>query len=172
MLCQKCGKNEASFHYKTNINDNITELHLCAECAGENGESELFTHELGDYFGSMLSDFFAGTNALASPRRKIARCSLCGASARDISESGKAGCARCYDVFSDILQPYVHRIHGNAFHEGKIPAAEGRELRAKREIENLRSELRKAIDEQEFEKAAELRDRIKDMEKEAGGNEQ
>jgi len=170
MLCQNCGKNEATFHYQYNINGSVTERHLCAQCAHESGE-ESFFFKPSDYMGSMLSDFFGGIPSLPS-RHSAVKCPLCGATERDIAATGKAGCAQCYSVFDSLLTPYVRRIHGSAPHAGKIPSAEGKELKAKRELEELKVELKKAVDEQEFERAAQLRDKIRDMEKEVGGNEQ
>lgn len=82
----------------------------------------------------------------------------------EFSNNGKIGCHDCYDAFFDNLMPVVKRIHGNSRHVGKIPNRGGGELRIKSEIEKLKSELNTAIKEQEFEHAAELRDKIKDLE--------
>ena len=166
MMCQNCGKNEAVFHYKSNINGEVTEQHLCSECASALGYDNMSVFKPHDFFGSMLSDIF-GTS-LPQPGSLVPRgvlaCPLCGSTARDIQNTGKVGCAQCYDVFSDLLTPYVRRIHGNARHSGKIPESAGHELKTKREIASLKSQLAEAIENQEFEKAAELRDSIKALE--------
>lgn len=172
MLCQNCGKHEAVFHYTSNINGNVTEQHLCSECASALGYDNIPVLHSQDIFGSMLSDMF-GTflpQHTSSSYNGVLACPLCGATARDISKTGKAGCANCYDVFSDMLNPYIRRIHGNVQHSGKIPESAGSELKEKRELEQLRGQLKSAIDAQEFEKAAELRDKIKAIE-EGKGNE-
>jgi protein arginine kinase activator len=115
------------------------------------------------FLGSFLSDFFGGSTGLKVAAPGIT-CPLCGSTASDISRTGKVGCAQCYDTFADMLTPYIKRIHGNTEHTGKIPSDAGAEIKTKRQLVQLKEELKKAIENQEFEKAAELRDRIKDIE--------
>ena len=167
MLCENCGKNEATFHYKSNINGEKTESHLCADCVAKLGKEEFFMMPSAtDYFDSFLSNVFS-EGLPAFTNTGIKRCPLCGASAKDISKTGKVGCAECYDVFSDMLMPYVRRIHGNTHHIGKISAAAKPEVKVKKQIHELKSQLKAAVNEQNFERAAELRDEIKKLEGQA-----
>lgn len=99
----------------------------------------------------------------ASKSRK--RCQCCGSSFEDIAKTGKVGCAECYDVFYEELLPSIQRIHGRTAHTGKLAHSAGTEVKVRNEIAKYRAELEKAIKDQEFEKAAELRDRIKELEK-------
>jgi protein arginine kinase activator len=168
MLCQNCGKNNAAFHYKTSVNGMISELHLCADCASKikhDGQTNTNVFDIngGNYFASLLSDFLG-----SGVQSNAGRCPLCGATARDISRTGKAGCARCYETFSDMLLPYIKRIHGNIRHNGKLPASAGAELQLKRRIDKLKGELNRAVEAQNYEHAAQLRDRIKELERSAG----
>lgn len=82
----------------------------------------------------------------------------------DIAKTGKVGCAQCYETFFDDLLPSIRRIHGNTRHTGKLAGSAGKELRVVNELEQARQELHDAIEKQEFEKAAKLRDRIKELE--------
>jgi protein arginine kinase activator len=164
MLCQNCGKNSAAFHYKTNINGVVNELHLCADCASQLNHNKptninIFDLNSGSYLSSVMSDFMGGAE-----QSSAGRCPLCGATARDISRTGKAGCAKCYETFSDMLLPFIKRIHGNTRHNGKYPTSAGVELQQKRKIEKLKLELNRAVEAQNYEYAAELRDRIRDLE--------
>lgn len=92
------------------------------------------------------------------------KCPLCGAAANDIQKTGKAGCAKCYEVFSDILDPYIRKIHGNVSHQGRIPGGGTPEQKLDREITRLRQELKDAVEAEEYLKAAELRDKIRELE--------
>ncbi len=162
MLCQNCGKHEAEYHYKSNVNGTVTEQHLCSECAKKLGYSVPFFGHTDNFLGSLLSDFFGGSAIKTAAPGAV--CPLCGSTAGDISRTGKVGCAQCYDTFSDMLLPYIRRIHGNTEHTGKIPSDAGAEIKTKRELVQLKEELKKAVEAQEFEKAAQLRDRIKELE--------
>ncbi|MPM95797.1 Protein-arginine kinase activator protein [bioreactor metagenome] len=92
------------------------------------------------------------------------RCPMCGASFQEIVKSGKIGCAECYDKFYDLLLPSVQRIHGKTAHSGKIAANNEIEIKKENVLEELKAKLAQAIEEQNFEYAAELRDKIKEME--------
>lgn len=164
MLCQNCKNANAEFHYKSTINGKTSELHLCAECAAKMAPKLNLddTFSLNSYLGSLLPGFMGPFNTLPETRR----CPLCGATARDIRRSGKVGCAQCYESFSELLLPYIQRIHGTARHSGKLPAAAGESLKRRREAESLQAELKQAVEAQEFEKAAELRDRLRALEAE------
>ena len=88
----------------------------------------------------------------------------------DIAKSGHVGCAKCYEIFGDQLLPSIRRIHGNTTHCGKNSrfgtkkAEKSAEMTKKDKIKALKKELDKAVSEQNFEHAAELRDQIKEME--------
>ena len=163
MLCQNCGKNEAEFHYRQNINGEETEKHLCRECVNESGNAGQTPTQ---YLNSMLSNFFEAPSV--RQLNKGETCPVCGINRAEISRTGKAGCPDCYGIFEDMFMPYIKRIHRATAHTGKIPESAGAEIRLKREILKKKEELRAAIDLEEFEKAATLRDIIKSLEKEGG----
>jgi protein arginine kinase activator len=83
---------------------------------------------------------------------------------KTIAESGKAGCAQCYVTFPDLFNPLIRRIHGDASHNGKVPASAGTELRSRRALEQLRTAMNEAVKLQNYEEAAVLRDRIRELE--------
>jgi len=93
------------------------------------------------------------------------RCDKCGSTFNDIVRSGKIGCGDCYSTFYDKLLPSLERLHGRTSHEGKIPNGIV-EVPDKTEKEKLQDELDEAVKSQDYEKAAELRDKIKEMESE------
>lgn len=175
MKCQKCQNREATTHIKRVINGEFEEYNLCSECASEMGYGNLFhgfTSSFADDFNSLFGSFFE--NALPA-RTQATRCETCGSSYTDIQRTGMMGCADCYKLFEKDILPTIRKIHGNTTHCGKNSAAFKAE-RAKKvvekapdeepqsELEKLKEELNTAVENQEFEKAAELRDKIKTME--------
>lgn len=166
MICQACGKKTATTHIKTVVNGKLTEYHLCEDCAREKGYGSWFSHWDLD-FGNMLSGLLGSTRT-----EDVKRCEKCGASFSEIAESGKVGCPECYKTFRAQLLPVIQRIHGTAQHKGKTPG--GSALRVTEQnnkivpvqsaLEEKRKALQKAIEAQEFEQAAVLRDEIKELE--------
>lgn len=169
MLCQSCQKKQANTHIKTIVNGELTEMVLCSDCAEKMGYGNVFSHMFD--IGSLMSGFMGEptTSALATEQR----CPMCGSTFSAISKSGKVGCARCYDVFYDRLLPSIKRIHGNTVHTGKKAAApqqpKAEPQKKSDRISILNQELKTAIDNQEFEKAAELRDKINELKSQQGG---
>lgn len=164
MLCQKCNSKEATTHVKSVVNGEYTEYMLCSECAKEMGYSSLFTDMQSD-FNSILGSFFS--NALPA-HSQTRRCEVCGSTYHEIAKSGVVGCANCYDMFLNELMPSIRRIHGNTTHCGKKPIVTQEKLEEKtikkQTVKELKAELDKAVSEQNFELAAQLRDKIKELE--------
>lgn len=155
MKCQKCN-NEATAFIKQNINGNITEMHLCKDCASKLG-----------YQG--FSDFvnpFELFSSVFSPERKSVssakRCSKCGISFAEIVNSGRAGCADCYTEFYEQLNPTIRKIHGNSKHLSAPVVYKTKEPT----VEELKRQLNRMVEEQNYEQAAVLRDKIREMEAE------
>ena len=169
MLCQNCKKHEATTHIKSVVNGEYTQLHLCSDCAGKLGYGDVFSgfgFDLGDFFGN----FFSKPKSMLTSS-KIERCEKCGMSFEEIVKTGKIGCADCYEKFYDMLLPSIQRIHGKTQHSGKTVAISEKEEAPKEKtkeeiIDELKAEMKTAIEEQNFERAAELRDKIKEMESE------
>ena len=159
MLCQKCHKNNASVHIKQVINGEVSERMLCAECA----EKE----NLGSFFGatdSLFSGFFSDSilGSAGIAEKKI--CPLCKSTKRDLARTGRAGCAECYNVFSEELSRIIYGIHGNTTHSGSAPGKHVEELTKRDEIDALKKEQEEAVLSENYEKAAEIRDKIKALE--------
>lgn len=162
MLCDICGKNEATVHFTEIINDQMTKLHLCEECAKRKGE------EMEEHFG--LADLLAGladldTSVQTVDDKKL-KCPSCGLTYSDFKKIGKLGCGQCYDTFKVYLVPLLKRIHSSDVHIGKSPRKKEKPARRKKvDIEELKKRLKQIIELEEFEEAARLRDEIKKYEK-------
>lgn len=168
MLCQNCGRNEATTHIKQIINGDMAESHLCSDCAARLGYSDVFSGfglNLSELFGGFLGDAAIPSLASGTPLR----CPKCGTSFNEIARAGIVGCADCYRTFYDRLLPTIQRIHGGSAYAGKIgaasPSIRKKETREEK-IEKLKKEMNEAAVKQDFENAAKIRDEIKKLEEE------
>lgn len=168
MLCQDCGKKQATLHFTKILNGEKTEFHICESCAREKGELIPGTPN-GFSIHNLLSgllDFEPNSpNNPLAPKAPPSRCEQCGLTYSQFSKIGRFGCSSCYKHFGEKLDPLFKRVHGNTFHTGKVPKRSGGLIKHKREIENLKKELITRIENEEFEKAAQLRDEIRELEK-------
>ena len=160
--CDKCGAENANTHVKTIINGELKEYYLCSECAHKLGYTNIFADMQND-FSSLLGSFFG--NVLPA-RTQATRCEFCGSTYAEIAKTGHVGCANCYSLFADQLYPSISRMHGNTEHCGKHSKVAQSVAEEKKEdkLSEMKKELEMAIKEQNFERAAELRDKIKEME--------
>ena len=161
MLCEKCKKKEATTHIKRIINGDFSEYHLCSECAQQEDLTP-FGNSIASDINSMLGSFLdMGSATLANTKR----CPVCASSYNDIVKNSVVGCENCYKIFYRELLPTIKRIHGNTSHCGKRLSVAGKP--PKDDIGSLKDQLNDAVAKQEFEKAAQLRDKIKELENRA-----
>lgn len=164
MQCQNCHKNPATVHL-TEIQDNrMTELHLCQACAQEKGlaaapAAEKFS--IADLLAGMVDKMSTTEEEKVGP----VQCPHCGMHYSTFKESGRLGCAECYSAFAPKLRPLLRRIHGSTRHVGKLPTRDTNGVSQGRQLQRLHDELLRAVESEEFERAAELRDRIQQIEK-------
>ena len=160
MNCEVCGKKEATVHLTEIVNDQVTKLNLCEDCAREKGA------EMEEHFG--LSELLAGLTDIGTtvePETAITtKCPNCGLSYQNFRKIGRLGCSVCYDAFKKELTPLLKRIHGSDRHVGKVPLKGGKTIKDTRTLQDLKVQLDKAIQMEEFEEAAKLRDKIRDLE--------
>jgi protein arginine kinase activator len=160
MLCNICNKKEATVHLTEIVNEQVTKLNLCEDCAREKGA------EMEEHFG--LSELLAGLTDMGStvePETAVStKCPNCGMTYQNFRKLGRLGCSVCYDAFKKELAPLLKRIHGSDRHVGKVPLRGGKTIKDTRTLQDLKMQLEKAIQTEEFEQAAKLRDKIKDLE--------
>lgn len=171
MLCDECGKRNATVHVEQTINGKKTVMNLCEECAREKGVLNVFFPEsfsLDNLLSALLGSVQSELPAL-QPGEVETRCTVCGMSYRDFARYGRLGCSRCYETFEERLMPLLRRIHGSDRHTGKVPSRVVGTAKVEREIETLRRQLSQAVAREAYEEAAVLRDRIKELERKLGG---
>ena len=144
-ICEKCGENPADIHIRQIINDKETGLYICSKCAETMKKKFLSFLKVNNFITSMMQQ--VETN----DENKV--CSFCKFDINKIRKLGRVGCAMCYETFEKELEPIVAKMNIN---RSRININE----KAQSEVEKLQTQLNKAVLEEEYEKAAELRDKI------------
>ncbi len=96
----------------------------------------------------------------------LVQCPRCGLQYSSFKETGRLGCSECYTAFQFQLRPLLRRIHGDTRHRGKTPAHGSAGAERSRQIQRLHDDLQRAVEREEFEKAAQVRDEIRKLEAE------
>lgn len=152
MLCEKCGKNNATVKYTQIINGQKSSLNICSECASQ--------ESIFDNFGSLLS-FGAREGAPNTV------CKCCGMTLAEFTRKGRMGCGQCYSVFRQHAGAMLRKIHGTQKHVGDTPIRQREEAPPEKSADKLtvlKDKLAEAIAQENFEEAAVLRDEIRKME--------
>ncbi len=164
MQCDNCHERPAAIHLTQIIDNSVTTVHLCEECAEEKGV------QTGASVAKLpLSGFLAsvakGAAAALPPGEDGKTCDFCGATLQDFRDTGRLGCPQCYGTFEPHLRDLLRRIHGASQHVGEVylqPSSAAND--PERRLFELRDQLRRAVEAENFELAAELRDRIRVLE--------
>ena len=160
MKCEHCGKNEVTFVYRSNVNGKITEQHLCSECAEKLGvtarlaeHNRRMMNSFDGFFGrSLFDDFFTPVPSLLGRMNRMLE-----------------------SPFEDIFAAMP------ALHSGEMPKEEPKQeelvdresqtcFARTRELNALRLEMKRAAEQEDFERAAQLRDKIRALEAEQTEN--
>lgn len=163
MLCQNCQKRPANVHFTQVTNNKKTEMYLCEQCAREKGQSGIGPPiNISDFLSGFMNFGNSETHTIQEPAKES--CEICGMTFEDFRKTGKMGCSNCYRIYGDRLKPIMKRLHGNTEHTGKVPARLSGVANQTKELDSLKASLAKAIQNEEYEKAAELRDKIRELE--------
>ncbi|HEX5005369.1 MAG TPA: UvrB/UvrC motif-containing protein [Gemmatimonadales bacterium] len=166
MTCQQCEEREAVVQLKRVEGGEVRIQHLCERCAAERGVpdgEETAKTPLGAFLAAMGTDL-AGESPLTSGAA-LAECPGCGATLQDFRRTGRLGCATCWSTFEGPLRGLTRRVHGATRHVGEFyvrPGAEPPDQAAL--VQRLREQLSMAVADENFERAAELRDRLRGLE--------
>ena len=158
MVCDACKQQQATVHLTEIVNGQMTELHLCEACANQKGA------QVESHFG--LSDLLSGLSDYGKaqePEEVVSKaCPACGMTYDDFRKVGRLGCSECYVTFKRSLGALLKRIHGSPIHLGKSPMRLIKSAKvAKTDLMDLKRKLEQAIEKEEFEEAAKLRDQIR-----------
>lgn len=159
MFCDVCHKNSATVHLTEVINDKVMEMHLCQACAKLKAEDLKKQLSIADLVGGLVD-----IQGIASKELSV-KCPFCGLTYSGFKKKGRLGCGQCYSTFKDKLLPILRKIHSSSHHTGKIPSSLGRKASGNAKLKELQKKLEQAIKLEEYEEAARLRDKIKELEK-------
>ena len=160
MLCNECGEREGVVKVTKMESNSVTLEHLCEKCAAARGIETTVSMEKHP-----LSDFLSGVQQQAGAQADSARCTFCSTTLREFRSSGRLGCMHCYGIFEQSLRELLRKIHGNSRHSGRRyePPAPTL-LEGASTLLELRERLRRAVETEQFELAASIRDKIRGME--------
>lgn len=157
MKCEKCNEKEATFYYSSSINGENTQRHLCADCAREEGFGGVLDYRPSHMLGGMFDDFFG--DFFTPARGMLSAFDMFGSPMRRMMAPALP---RVQVVIGEPKT--VSRPQSEA--ETRIPEDAGEEVKARRELAALKAQLETAVKAEDFEKAIELRDQIRKLEKE------
>ncbi len=161
-LCEDCNEREAVIHLTQIIDNKKKVLNLCPRCAEKRG-----FHNPLKSVPFPLGDFLAGMVVKAYPEGSDEdvqlTCSGCGLKFREFAQTGRVGCGKCYEAFRDQIDGLLRKVHGSNRHSGKLPSGSSEKMEPLKEQRRLQDELRQAVETEDFEHAAEIRDRIKEL---------
>jgi protein arginine kinase activator len=173
MTCDICGKKKATVHLTEIVDEQMSEMHLCEECARQKSS------QMEQQFG--LADLLAGlsdsskTPAAKESEKNVLKCSRCSLPYEDFRKFGRLGCGECYSSFKEHLTGLLRKIHGSNKYLGKTPPTVGENdtmamsqgavaLLPSEALADLKQQLHAAIAAEDFEKAAMVRDKIRNFE--------
>lgn len=165
MLCQHCQQREAFVHLSITENEKNREVYLCEACAKKSQEIGFVFHP------SMVPEFLKvlfGFNPSLIEQPSEMTCPKCGITFSRITQVGKLGCSMCYETFETQLEPLLRRVHGGGQNVGKVPARRGIAIKSRMELRKQKEKLQLLIQQEAFEEAAVVRDKIRDLEQSKG----
>ena len=177
MKCQICQVNDANIVFTQIVNNEKVVLHICTECAGTKG----LTVEIGKGMKPLPEPLL---NAVKSAKKAVMKkaaaepaevipditCDSCGLTYAEFKSSGLFGCEHCHLAFGEHVRALLVQIHGASMHEGRTPSTEiSKEIQDRQRLKKLRTELSRSVEVEDYERAAQLRDQIELIEREAKG---
>ncbi|MGE4619568.1 MAG: UvrB/UvrC motif-containing protein [Planctomycetota bacterium] len=164
MLCEKCQQNDACVHLTDVTNNTKREYHLCKDCAEVHSVS--IQAQLQKFKNINLPEFFTPLSGELSQEKaqdSIADCPQCKMSYSLFRKDGKFGCAHDYTVFRSTLDDLLKKIHDSTQHRGRTPRRFRQQDSHQEELDQLRQQLTSAVNGEQYEKAAAIRDQMRLM---------
>jgi len=155
VICQRCKKQQATIHLTEILRNEKRERHLCEDCAREEGVAIKAQINLQDILSGMVEAHET------AGREGNLKCPDCGITYAEFRNQGRLGCPHDYEVFADPLKEVLEKVHGAGEHVGKLPCRAGTDTLAQRELLQLRRHLQEAVEAEQYEEAARIRDIIR-----------
>ncbi len=161
--CFNCHKEVAEVRITKVEGSQVSDIYLCQKCAAEYSKYQKppeVVFSLSDIFENILK----GEKGKSQKTEQGIICSECGLNYETFKKTGLLGCSACYSSFSKLIIPLLRRIHGSTEHTGKSSSKIDFRTESTLKVEELKKELDNAVEKEDFEKAAVLRDKIKSIE--------
>ena len=164
MICQICQKNDATIHLTEIVDGQRSEMHICAHCATEQGIAVKSQAPINELLSNLLASQPSDEELLELTEKELA-CPYCGFTLDKLRKEALLGCPYDYEVFEKVLSPLIKEAqNGQTVHCGKIPSKVPTETKRQSELSNLRQKLENAVQAENYELAAKLRDKIEQIE--------
>jgi protein arginine kinase activator len=161
MQCDICSKKKATVHLTEIVDDQMSEMHLCEDCARKKSVQMEQQFGLADLLAG-LADFGKSTKEEV---KESVKCAKCGMSYDEFRKFGRLGCGHCYESFKMHLGTLLKKVHGSNHHLGKTPTKIPQsEKKIIENLQELKMQLEQAIQMEDFEQAAQIRDKIRELE--------
>lgn len=174
MICQRCQKAQATvhidevkaFHGPGAPGNEVEQHHLCEECAQD---AQLPNVPAPQKTMDEVWKLLQKSASHAQKKRgtqEVPTCGSCGMTLEQLRRKGRVGCEDCYVKFNQYLTGLLERMHGSVEHVGRTPGVDAASLDRTRAMESAQDELERAVEAEDFERAAELRDRLQKLSEE------
>lgn len=159
MICDVCKNKPATVFLTQIVEGKMQKVNLCETCSKDKGVT--------DPTGFALADLLLGLGAAQEMERggNAQRCPVCGFGQADFKKTGRLGCAACYKTFAEGLAPLLKGMHKGEAHVGKVPSRLALSMERESMLKDLHRDLRAAVQEENYESAAKIRDQIRESEK-------
>ncbi|MHC4942357.1 MAG: UvrB/UvrC motif-containing protein [Planctomycetota bacterium] len=159
-MCQKCKKNIASVHLTEMKSGQRNETHLCEECARNMDLPHKHPISLNDLVGALMEK---SHKKRAAEGRETA-CPDCGITIYEFKKRGRLGCSKDYAFFREELEQLLKKVHGSTKYVGKVPKGRQKQPIYHNELMRLKGRLKQVVKSEQYEEAAQIRDRIIELE--------
>jgi protein arginine kinase activator len=158
MKCHHCD-NQATVHLTQILNGQMHKMDLCESCAQAKGVTNPENLSISNLMDKVDMDTDNSGTAMV--------CESCGTTHQEFKKGGRLGCEACYHVFRPVLDPLLDGMHAGTKHSGKIPSGSASRVKFERSVDTLKTELKDAVEKEDYEKAALVRDKLKELESKA-----
>ncbi|MBN2222906.1 MAG: hypothetical protein JW708_11915 [Vallitaleaceae bacterium] len=164
MLCEHCHKEVATVFLTQVINNKKVEMHLCSRCAKE---QENLLYSYNPSIQQFMSGLMKNSKEETEAEQKVLFCTKCNMTLDEFRKKSKLGCDHCYQAFEPYLKHILKSVHGSTEHTGKRPLRSNKGILLQEKLEDLESQLRLALMQEDYIAAAKIRDEIKKLKEEA-----